>query len=97
MDGTVSIIESADVLSTLGLVVLFALANCNARYAVVYRRNKVATVAAVILAATGFFLWGWTGLLAFAAGTAIGAGQWAREIRLANESITGRCGVAASD
>jgi hypothetical protein len=75
------------VLSLFGLILVFAVAKFNAPRAMVYQRNNLAALAAAALAGMSFYLWGWIGLLAFVGGSAIGAAEWASEVREANERV----------
>jgi hypothetical protein len=58
------------------------------RLTVVYHRNNPAVCAAMVLAFAAWLLWTWLGLLTFIVGTVVGAWQWIRKIRTANECLT---------
>jgi hypothetical protein len=70
-----------------GLAALLLLARYIVPFAVVYRRNNLAPVVALLLFASGLHIWDWLGVVAFTLGTLLGALQWTTAISRANESL----------
>jgi TctA family transporter len=81
----------AAILTPTGLLMFFLLSKFMAHYTVVYRRNNLAVAVGVIVSALAFFMLGWLGLLAYVAGTMVGAWQWVAKIRRANEQVSAAC------
>lgn len=81
--------ESASIAlaSAASCAMVFLLARSTARFTVVYRRNNLAAVLALVLFAIAVLTFGWWGVVAFVAGTLIGAWEWAASIRRANENF----------
>jgi TctA family transporter len=77
----------ATMLTAAGLLVLFVLSRFMARYTVIYRRNNLAVAVGVLVSVLAFYLVGWWGLLAYAAGAMVGAWQWVAHVRRANERL----------
>jgi hypothetical protein len=75
----------ASLLMPPGLAVLFGLAMLSVRFALVYRRNNLASGLALLLFVTGFYLWGWLGFASFTLGTLLYGWQWVASIERANE------------
>jgi hypothetical protein len=77
--------DMTSLLMPMGLAALFGLAMLSVRFAVVYRRNNLASGFALFLFITGLYLWGWLGFAAFTIGTLLCGWQWVASISSANE------------
>ena len=79
-----------------GLSALFLLARGTVPFTVVYRRHNLAACAAVALFCAGAYLWGWSGLGAFIAGTLSGGWRWLGQIRRTNALLGSTRSLLAS-
>jgi hypothetical protein len=77
--------DMTSLLMPTGLAALFGLAMLSVRFALVYRRNNLASGFALCLFITGLYLWGWLGFAAFTMGTLFCGWQWVASISRANE------------